>query len=417
MSDTVIRVEGVSKKYCRTIKHTMLYGVTDLSSSFLGLNQNTERLRKGEFWALEDIDFELKKGETLGIIGPNGSGKSTMLKMLNGIFMPNKGRIDITGRVGALIEVGAGFHPMLTGRENIYINGSILGMSKKEIDEKFDEIVDFADIGEFIDSPVKHYSSGMFVRLGFAVAIHCEPDILLIDEILSVGDMSFRRKCMKRLWHFINSGGSVIIVSHNMQQVVGLCENVLWIENSKMIELDKSYEVVNRYMNETNKAETLQPVKDSTSRRWGSGDVMFCKIKLMDNNGNEKNEFSKGGDLCLEAEYSFKEQVYALRFRFIVKDVMTDAFVTIADTDSISIAKNTCKRGKLRFMLDSSFLRPRKYLLIVMALSSDMTTVFDRWEFSEFIVMGTADGETPYIPGQQDLVNLPFRVNNEFLCS
>ena len=192
-NDTVIKVENVSKKYCRSLKHTMMYGMQDIARNSIGLKSCSDTLREGEFWALNDVSFEVKKGETLGIVGANGSGKSTLLKLLNGIFMPDKGRIEINGRVGALIEVGAGFHPMLTGRENIYVNGAILGMSKKEIDKKFDEIVDFADIGDFIDSPVKHYSSGMYVRLGFAIASHADLDILMVDEVLAVGDFRFKK--------------------------------------------------------------------------------------------------------------------------------------------------------------------------------------------------------------------------------
>src|SRR3990170_2258915 len=193
--DIAIKVEHVSKKYCKSLKNSMLYGVNDIARNSLGFSSHSERLRNGEFWAVDDVSFELKKGETLGIIGPNGAGKTTLLKMLNGIFWPDKGKITVRGRVGALIEVGAGFHPLLTGKENVYVNAAILGMTKKEVDKKFNDIVEFAGIGDFINVPVKFYSSGMFVRLGFAVAVHCEPDILLIDEILSVGDAKFRAKC------------------------------------------------------------------------------------------------------------------------------------------------------------------------------------------------------------------------------
>jgi len=185
MDDEIaIKVDHVSKKYCKSLKRAMVYGVTDIGRNTLGLSSHSENLRKHEFWAVDDISFEVRKGETLGIIGSNGSGKTTLLKMLNGIFWPDKGKITINGRVGALIEVGAGFHPLLTGRENVYINAAILGMTKEEVDEKFDSIIEFADIGDFLDTPVKFYSSGMYVRLGFAVAVHCEPDILLVDEVL-----------------------------------------------------------------------------------------------------------------------------------------------------------------------------------------------------------------------------------------
>lgn len=164
--DVVIRLNKVSKKYCRSLKKSMIYGMMDIGKNLCGLSSNSERLRLDEFWAMKDISFEVNKGESLGLVGPNGSGKTTLLKMLNGIFWPDTGKISIKGRMGALISVGAGFHPLLTGKENIYINGAILGMSKLEITRKFDEIVAFADIGDFLNSPVKHYSSGMFVRLG-----------------------------------------------------------------------------------------------------------------------------------------------------------------------------------------------------------------------------------------------------------
>jgi lipopolysaccharide transport system ATP-binding protein len=233
MSDTILKVDGVAKKFCRTLKHTMFYGGIDLTRTFFGLNQHSERLRSNEFWAVDNLSFELKRGECLGVIGPNGSGKSTLLKMLNGIFMPDKGRIEIKGRVGALIEVGAGFHPMLTGRENIYINGSILGFTKKEIDKKFDEIIEFAELSEFIDAPVKHYSSGMFVRLGFAVAAQMEPDILLIDEVLAVGDVGFRGKCINAIAKMMKKA-AVIFVSHSMPQVGRISSDICVMSNGRV---------------------------------------------------------------------------------------------------------------------------------------------------------------------------------------
>ncbi|GBE39708.1 teichoic acids export ATP-binding protein TagH [bacterium BMS3Bbin08] len=249
MENTVIKAENVSKKYCRSLKHVMLYGVHDIARNTLGLSSQSERLRDGEFWAVDDVSFEVKRGETLGIIGPNGSGKSTMLKLINGIFMPDKGRIEIKGRVGALIEVGAGFHPMLNGRENIYVNGAILGMSKKEIDKKFDEIVDFADIGEFIDAPVKHYSSGMVVRLGFAIAVHCEPDILLVDEVLAVGDVGFQNKCFNKVGELRKKGVTTILVSHNMHIISAFTINALVLNNSRATYFDSVVDAIKEYTN------------------------------------------------------------------------------------------------------------------------------------------------------------------------
>ena len=190
-------VEQVSKKYCRRLKHSLWYGLRDIAAELTGQDRHGEALRPNEFFALDNVSFELRRGECVGLIGHNGAGKSTLLKMLNGLVRPDKGRIVLRGRVGALIELGAGFSPILSGRENIYINGAVLGFSKREIDAKFDEIVDFAELGDAIDAPVQTYSSGMYVRLGFAVAAQLDPDIFLVDEILAVGDISFRMKCFQ----------------------------------------------------------------------------------------------------------------------------------------------------------------------------------------------------------------------------
>ncbi len=227
----------------------MLYGIADISRNLVGRSANSHKLRKKEFWAVDNVSFKLKKGETLGIIGPNGSGKSTLLKMLNGIFWPDKGIVSVKGRVGALIEVGAGFHPMLSGRENIYINGAIMGMSKNEIQCKFDDIVNFADIGDFLDTPVKNYSSGMFVRLGFAVAVHCDPDILLIDEILAVGDFGFQNKCFNRIGELKKRGTTTILVSHNMHTVSTFSEQVLLLNKGKARAFNQVSEGIGAYSN------------------------------------------------------------------------------------------------------------------------------------------------------------------------
>ncbi|MEQ8715294.1 MAG: polysaccharide ABC transporter ATP-binding protein [Cyclobacteriaceae bacterium] len=232
-SEILVRVEGVSKKFCRDLKRSLAYGVQDLTAEIFGINRNQEALRKEEFWAVKDISFELKRGECLGLIGHNGAGKSTLLKMLNGLIKPDQGKITMKGRVGALIELGAGFNPILTGRENVYINGQILGFSKKEIDEKFNSIIDFAEIGEFIDTPVQNYSSGMKVRLGFAVAAQMEPDVLIIDEVLAVGDSGFKIKSFNRISELVNSS-SVIFVSHSMPQVALICNSCILLDQGKV---------------------------------------------------------------------------------------------------------------------------------------------------------------------------------------
>jgi lipopolysaccharide transport system ATP-binding protein len=230
-NDVVIKLEHVSKKYCKNIKDSMIYGLTDIGRNLVGLKSRAEQLRKNEFWAVNDVSLEIKRGESFGFIGANGSGKTTLLKMLNGIFWPDKGRITVNGRVGALIAVGAGFHPMLTGRENVHINGAILGMSKKEVDQKFDDIVAFADIGDFLDAPVKHYSSGMYVRLGFAIAVHSDSDILLIDEVLAVGDKDFQVKCYQKMNEIRKKGTTIILVAHNEYTIREYTTRCLYLQN------------------------------------------------------------------------------------------------------------------------------------------------------------------------------------------
>lgn len=226
MAETLIKVENVSKKFCRDLRRSLWYGVQDIAAELLGGNGGKKALRKDEFWAVNDVSFELKRGECLGLIGHNGAGKSTLLKMLNGLIKPDHGAITMKGRVGALIELGAGFNPVLTGRENIYVNGQLLGFTKKEIDQSFNDILEFSEIGEFIDMPVRNYSSGMKVRLGFAVAAQLEPDILLIDEVLAVGDIGFVLKCFNKMDSLMKDT-AMIFVSHNIPQVARMATQLV----------------------------------------------------------------------------------------------------------------------------------------------------------------------------------------------
>lgn len=235
MTDAQIKVENLSKKFCRGLKQSLWYGMQDLGSELLGRPHGGDgELRNDEFWAIKDVNFELKRGECLGLIGANGAGKSSLLKMLNGLLKPDNGRITIHGRVGALIELGSGFNPVLSGRENVYVNGSVLGFTKQEIDWKFNDIAEFADIGEFIDAPVQSYSSGMKVRLGFAVASQMEPDILLIDEVLAVGDVGFRSRCFNAI-NKIQKNAAIIFVSHAMPQVARICTEVMLLNKGEVI--------------------------------------------------------------------------------------------------------------------------------------------------------------------------------------
>jgi lipopolysaccharide transport system ATP-binding protein len=257
-NEVLVKVDGVSKKFCRDLKKSLWYGMCDVASELLPFSSNKEprtknqehspSLRDGEFWANKDISFELRRGECIGLIGHNGAGKTTLLKMLNGLIKPDSGTIEMRGRVGALIALGAGFNPILTGRENIYVSGTILGLTKDEIDKQIDDIIDFAEIREFIDTPVQSYSSGMQVRLGFSVASSLSPDVLILDEVLAVGDHGFTIKCLNRV-RKIAANSAVIFVSHSMQFVASICTKVLVLEKGRMLmHADNPSDGINCYL-------------------------------------------------------------------------------------------------------------------------------------------------------------------------
>ena len=241
------------------------------------------RARYEEFWALRDLSFEVPTGQTFGVIGSNGSGKSTLLKCLAGILVPDRGQVSTHGRVSALLELGAGFHPELSGRENVFLNGAILGLKKDEITARFDDIVDFAGLADFIDTPVKNYSSGMFVRLGFAVAANVEPDVLLIDEVLSVGDEAFQRKSAERIERFRREGRTIVFVSHGLGQVEQLCERVAWIDHGELKMVGPAADVISAYRGDSHDAA---PDPDEIGSRWGSGEIQISSVDLLDSVGN-----------------------------------------------------------------------------------------------------------------------------------
>lgn len=303
--DIAIKVDHVSKKYCKSLKNSMLYGVNDIVRNSLGFSSHSERLRNREFWAVDDVSFELKKGETLGIIGSNGSGKTTLLKMLNGIFWPDKGKITIKGKVGALIEVGAGFHPLLTGRENIYLNGAILGMNRKEIDEKFDDIVEFADIGDFLDTPVKTYSSGMYVRLGFAVAVHCEPDILLVDEVLAVGDNAFQIKSRKKIGE-LKKRSSIILISHQMSMVQNICDRCIVLNRGKVIHQGNVIEAVSKYYST---GSSLELNDNKIEIQHANKGLEVRSLRIRKNGTHDTNDIFSGDSVEFLLEINCKEVI------------------------------------------------------------------------------------------------------------
>jgi len=255
MSENLLEFMHVWKKFKRGERYSSLRDfIPSIAKRVFSKNHN-EDLGEREFWVLKDVSFQVAKGKAMGIIGSNGAGKSTILKLLSGILRPDKGEIKVKGRLTALIEVSAGFHPDLTGRENIYLNGAILGMSKKEIDNKLEEIIEFSGLKDFLDTPVKRYSSGMYARLGFSVAAHVNPDILLVDEVLSVGDMKFRQKCLEKMIAIRDSGCTIIFVSHNLESVNILCPETIYLESGQIRRIGNTPEVIKEYVTSVRRSD------------------------------------------------------------------------------------------------------------------------------------------------------------------
>ncbi len=276
MTDELITVENIGKKFCRNLKRSLWYGVKDIASELIGHGRKIKELRKGEFWAVQDVSFTVQRGETIGLIGRNGAGKTTLLRMLNGLIKPDKGTIHIRGRMQALIALGAGFNPVLTGRENIYVNASVLGIPKKEIDRKLDEIIAFSGIEEFMDTPVQNYSSGMSVRLGFAVAAHLDPDILLVDEVLAVGDEGFQSKCLNKIGELKKNGTAILLVSHNMHTISTYSSSIILINKGVQENYTDISEGIKKYRSAFKGDQEIQKVV-SGNNNISFYDVSFSK--------------------------------------------------------------------------------------------------------------------------------------------
>ena len=317
--ESVIKIENVTKKF-------KLYSDRPLS-----IKENIVRGMKNtykEFYALNDVSFEVKKGSTIGLIGKNGSGKSTLLKMINRTMFPDKGKITINGKIASLIELGAGFHPELSGRENIYNNATIFGFSKEEIDKRLPEIIEFSELEEFIDNTLRTYSSGMYARLAFSVAIHVDADILLVDEILGVGDINFQSKCANKIYEMKRNGTTIILVTHDMSTIDRLCDYAVWLDHGKKIAEGSPKEIQNAYLKymaeeqeerqklEETKEKIKEEEKDTEVEKedvrkkithlgehFGNGNVIFTSCKLLDEKGVDRRSFNTGQNVKLQAEY------------------------------------------------------------------------------------------------------------------
>ena len=378
-----IRAENLSKRYRIGANPT---GDLNLTESVKRIVRGTfSKVRslvradthedENSFWAVKDISFEVPRGEAIGVIGRNGAGKSTLFKLLSRITEPTHCRLELRGRMGSLLEVGTGFHPELSGRENIYMNGSILGMSRREILAKFDQIVEFSEVGKFLDTPVKRYSSGMYVRLAFAVVAHLEPEILVIDEVLAVGDASFQKRCIDRMIQLAQSGKTILFVSHNMQQIPRLCQRAVMLERGQMVEIGPAGAVTQSYMD---RLLTDARTNDlSTKARSGDGRARFGRAGLVDPEGRPLSVFTSGDDLILRMDITAKLAVADVDVQVIVQNLYGTRIVTGWSREvgfSISLHEGT---QTVECRLKGVGLRPGHAIMMNLLVATGNGTILD----------------------------------------
>jgi ABC-type polysaccharide/polyol phosphate transport system ATPase subunit len=366
MGDVAVSADAVSKRF--RIYH-------ERNQSLKAAFMRGRRARYEEFWALRDVDLQIEAGKTFGLIGHNGSGKSTLLKCLAGILVPDRGSIRTAGKVSALLELGAGFHPELTGRDNIYLNGSILGLSRKQIDRLFDDIVDFAGLETFIDTPVKNYSSGMYVRLGFSVAINVDPDILMVDEVLAVGDEAFQRKCMEKFEEYRRAGRTVVLVSHALGSMRSMCDEVAWLDHGKLLSVGKPSDVVDEYQGATHEDRAEDPAPGAGSR-WGSGEVRVTRVELL-RDGAATTRVPTGSPVTFRMHYEAGSPVAEPVFG-VALHTLEGQHVTGPNTRDVDLSTGVVGgTGWVDLTVPRFMLTPGTYELTVAVYDRSLTHAFD----------------------------------------
>jgi len=362
--DLVLRAHKVSKKFCTRLRRSMFYGITDLSRNLVGIRPNTSVLRKDEFWAIDDVSFEVQRGEVLGIIGNNGSGKSTLLRLLAGIFPPDRGEVAVRGRVGALIALGAGFHPHMTGRENIYLNGAILGMTRREIQRNEGSIIEFADVGDFIDAPVSTYSSGMRVRLGFAVASHLSPDVLIVDEVLAVGDEAFRKNCHGRLEEDSRSGRAVLFVSHNMASINRLCNRCLLLHRGRVVRSGAPEDVVGEYLGTARAGEESGRLAERVYAEDASLPMQIRRVAVLDSEAEVVAESSAiVGEWRVQIDYDVRTPAQTAYVMCAVSDPGGRDLLWTYDGDGPLFGNRVAGSFRAEFTVPKDMLTVGRYVI------------------------------------------------------
>ncbi|PYM51901.1 MAG: ABC transporter ATP-binding protein [Candidatus Rokuibacteriota bacterium] len=365
MSDIAIELSSVSKRYRLRGGGWYVTSIKDevgrLSARLLG----REVPPREEFWALRDVSFSLKRGDTLGLIGRNGAGKSTLLKVLSRVTVPTTGSFVTNGRLGSLIEIGAGFHPDLTGRENIFLNGSIMGMTRREVQRKFDQIVAFSEVERFIDTPIKHYSSGMQMRLGFAVAAHTDPDVLLIDEILAVGDASFQAKCLNKLTELKAQDKTIVLVSHNMTNITEQCKTVLWIDGGTVRMIGDPDSVVDAYLEHVAADMSAEESHHDTPFGRADSPLSILDVSIADDGERPQSGFDREDTVAIEIAYAASRAVPGVVFGVSIHDLHGhDLGGVLTDPDVITVT-SAVERGVLRLTLSPLLFNKGKYTIAV----------------------------------------------------
>lgn len=386
-----IRVEQLSKQYQIGVART---GATlrEALTSLMTLSFLRRRSQEQTIWALRDVSFSIERGETVGIIGRNGAGKSTLLKILSKITYPTSGSVKVKGKVAALLEVGTGFHQELTGRENIYLNGSILGMRKKEVDRKLDAIVEFSGVEKFLDTPIKRYSSGMRLRLGFAVAAHLDPDILIVDEVLAVGDAAFQKKCMDAMENLRAGARTVLFVSHNLAAVENLCQRCLWIDGGQVRMDGDSARVIEAYMGSITNAQALSSDLNDVQDRRGNGKIRYRAVEFLSEDKTAQRVVRAGDPVTMRFHYSVSEPVRhpSLGFR-----MYTDMGTLVTESSTwhhgIPIPLLETGEGYIDLEIECLNLMPAKYALSLWATDDSGMVVYDNVECGVTLEVETAN--------------------------
>jgi ABC-type polysaccharide/polyol phosphate transport system ATPase subunit len=408
-----IQLDRVSKRYRVGRSRTVVDLVASTIDAVRGQASEVHSAALGTvdstIHALRDVTFDVEQGAGVGIIGRNGAGKTTLLKLISRVTWPTEGRVRVAGRAVSLIELGAGFHPELTGRENVYLGGGLFGMTRRDLDQQFDAIVEFADVARLIDTPMKRYSSGLYARLGFSVAIHSRPDIVLVDEVLAVGDASFRRRAMDALRDLIEQGKTVLFISHDMWNVRRLCSHILWMEDGRLRASGPAAEIAERYMAEVNLEALSSHAVALQSHRGGTGEIRYSTVELCNGAGSAQAVFQPGEALVVRAAYTATSPIERPIFQLAIVDIESGIVVRTVSTKPAELPATVQGAGVVECRIDHLPLRPRPYVLrlaITDALqlaSYDLVTAGPR-----FAVSGQGTGVDSLADDQEGLVSIPF---------